>query len=221
MSFSASGARAEVESAPPVPAGPGFLYLASQSPRRRTLLEGLGLRVEPLLPGPEEDAEALEAFRSGEAPADYVKRVALAKLDAARARHAARNLHAAPILAADTIVAIGGHLLGKPADATEAHEMLERLSGITHRVLTAVCVARGKRTLQAITVSRVRFARLSTQAIATYVATGEPLDKAGAYAIQGGAASFVRSVQGSYSGIVGLPLAETVALLRRAGLPLP
>ena len=200
---------------------PDFLYLASQSPRRRMLLEGLGVRVEPLLPGAEEDAEALETFRSGEAPADYVKRVALAKLGAARARRVARGLPAAPILAADTIVAIGGHLLGKPSDAADAHAMLERLSGITHRVLTAVCVARGERTLHAITVSRVRFARLSSQAIAAYVATGEPLDKAGAYAIQGGAASFVRSVQGSYSGIVGLPLAETVVLLRRAGLSLP
>jgi septum formation protein len=198
-----------------------FVYLASQSPRRRALLAQLGLRVEPLPPAPEEDAESLEAFRGGESPTDYVQRVAQAKLDAARARRAARGLPPGPILAADTIVAIGGALLAKPADADDARAMLARLSGITHRVLTAVRVAHGARTLRAITVSRVRFARLSTAAIDAYVASGEPMDKAGAYAIQGGAAAFVRSIQGSYSGIVGLPLAETVALLRRAGLPLP
>lgn len=201
-------------------AQPSFLYLASQSPRRLELLRSLGISVEPLLAGPDEDAEALEAFRPGEAPADYVARVARAKLDAARSRLVARGLADAPILAADTIVALGGKLLGKPRDAAEAQATLARLSGRTHRVLTAVTVARGNRTLRAISVSRVRFARLSQHAIERYVATGEPMDKAGAYAIQGGAAPFVRSIEGSYTGIVGLPLYETVRLLRSAGFAL-
>ena len=201
-------------------AEPPFLYLASQSPRRHELLRGLGVPIEPLLAGPGEDAEALEAFRPGEAPADYVARVARAKLDAARSRLAARALPDAPILAADTIVALGGKLLGKPRDAAEAQAMLTRLSGRTHRVLTAVAVAHGSRTLRAISVSRVRFACLSHLAIERYVATGEPMDKAGAYAIQGGAAPFVRSIDGSYTGIVGLPLYETVGLLRHAGFAL-
>lgn len=194
-----------------------LLYLASRSPRRLELLRGLGLAVEPLVAAPDEDAEALEAHCPGEAPADYVRRVTRAKLDAARARLAARGLPAAPILAADTTVALGGTLLGKPRDAADAAAMLARLSGRTHRVLTAVAVAHGARTLRAITVSRVRFARLSGAQIDRYVATGEPMDKAGAYAVQGGAAVFVRGIQGSYTGIVGLPLHETAALLRRAG----
>lgn len=197
-----------------------FLYLASQSPRRLELLRSLGISIEPLLAGPDEDAEALEALRPGEAPADYVARVARAKLDAARSRLVVRGLPDAPILAADTIVALGGKLLGKPRDAAEAQATLARLSGRTHRVLTAVAVARGRRNLRAISVSRVRFARLSQDAIERYVATGEPMDKAGAYAIQGGAAPFVRSIEGSYTGIVGLPLYETARLLRSAGFAL-
>ena len=201
-------------------AEPACLYLASQSPRRLELLRGLGMPIEPLLPGPDEDAEALEAFRPGEAPADYVVRVARAKLDAARGRRTARGLPEAPILAADTIVALGGKLLGKPQDSVHAQAMLAQLSGRTHRVLTAVAVAHGNRTLRAISVSRVRFARLSQAAIERYVATGEPMDKAGAYAIQGGAAPFVRSIDGSYTGIVGLPLYETTELLRRTGFTL-
>jgi septum formation protein len=124
-----------------------------------------------------------------------------------------------PVLAADTTVALGGTILGKPKDAEDASRMLTLLSGRTHRVLTAVVLARGDRDRleQCITVSRVRFARLSRNDIERYVESGEPMDKAGAYAIQGGAAAFVKTIEGSYTGIVGLPLYETLRLLRRAG----
>lgn len=195
-----------------------FAWLASQSPRRQDLLRQVGVAFRLLEPDPHEDAEALEHVRDGETPSAYVVRVALAKAEAARARLAARGGDDAPILAADTTVAVGGTILGKPADADDAARMLALLSGRTHRVLTAVAVVRGTRTLQATSVSRVRFARLTAPAIAAYVATGEPLGKAGSYAIQGRAAAFVRRIEGSYSGIMGLPLHETTTLLRRAGL---
>ena len=180
-----------------------FIYLASQSPRRRQLLEQLGVRHELLLPGPEEDAEALEAERPGEAPAAYVERVTRAKLAAARTRLAARRLAAAPILCSDTTV----------AKAT-----LRLLSGRTHRVITAVALAWGRRDALAVNVSRVQFADVSERDIAHYVATGEPFGKAGAYAIQSAVAAWVERIDGSYSGIMGLPLYETARLLRRAGV---
>jgi septum formation protein len=200
------------------PDSPGFIWLASQSPRRQELLAQVAVRFELLAPGPEEDAEALEAVVPGESPTQYVERVVLAKAHAARARLAARGLPDAPILVADTTVAIGGTLLAKPADDADARRMLEALSGRGHRVLTAIAVVRGSRIEQAISVSRVRFARLSSSRIDAYVASGEPSGKAGAYAIQGRAAAFVRRIEGSYSGIMGLPLHETMTLLRRAGI---
>ncbi|MFN6997023.1 MAG: Maf family protein, partial [Aquincola tertiaricarbonis] len=138
------------------------------------------------------------------------------KLDAARKRLARRGLAEAPILASDTTVAIGRRILGKPADAAEAAEMLAALSGRTHRVLTAVAVSSGRATLLELSVSRVRFAELSAQDIRRYIDTGEPFGKAGAYGIQGPAAVFVAHIEGSYSGIMGLPLHETATLLRRA-----
>ncbi|RPH43417.1 MAG: septum formation inhibitor Maf [Burkholderiales bacterium] len=196
-----------------IPAPP-FVWLASQSPRRQALLEQIGLRFALLLAGPEEDAEALEAVRVGESPTQYVERVVLAKADAARARLAARALPAAPILVADTTVAIGGTILGKPVDDDDARRMLRLLSGRGHRVLTALAVVRGARVTHRVQVSQVRFARLSDSDVDAYVASGEPRGKAGGYAIQGRAAAFVRRIEGSHSGIMGLPLHETATLLR-------
>jgi septum formation protein len=193
-----------------------FIYLASQSPRRRQLLEQLGVRHELLLPGPDEDAEALEAEVAGELPEAYVERVTRAKLAAARRRLAARRLPAAPILCSDTTVALGKRLLGKPADAADAQATLRLLSGRTHRVITAVALACGRQDALAVNVSRVQFAEVDERDIAHYVATGEPFGKAGAYAIQSGAAAWIRHIEGSYSGIMGLPLYETAQLLRQA-----
>jgi septum formation protein len=196
-----------------------FVYLASQSPRRRQLLAQIGARHELLLPDASEDAEALEAVQPREAPADYVQRVTRAKLDAARQRLTTRRLPAAPILCADTTVALGARILGKPADAHEARAMLSALSGRTHRVLSAVAVWTGTRRLEALSISRVRFAALPPKVIDAYIASGEPFGKAGAYAIQSALAGWIAHIDGSYSGIMGLPLAETAALLRRAKVP--
>jgi len=198
-----------------------FVYLASTSPRRQELLRQIGVRFEFLLPDPEEDAEALEALRAGESPTRYVERVTLAKAGAARERLARRGLAPAPILVADTTVAIGGRILGKPVDDDDARRMLAELSGRGHRVLTAVAGVRGARIEHLVNVSRVWFARLGAAEIGRYVATGEPRGKAGGYAIQGFAARFVRRIEGSHSGIMGLPLYETARLLRADGLHLP
>ena len=198
-----------------------WIYLASQSPRRRQLLDQIGVAHELLLPDADEDAEALEAVRLGEAPRTYVQRVTRAKLAAAQQRLARSGRAPAPILCADTTVALGRRILGKPADAAEAAGMLAALVGREHRVLTAVALARedGASALR-LSESRVRFAPLDAARIAAYVATGEPMGKAGAYAIQSGAAAWVAHIAGSYSGIMGLPLFETSALLRDAGWPL-
>ena len=193
-----------------------FVYLASQSPRRAQLLGQLGVRHELLLADDGEDAEALEAERRGELPSAYVERITRAKLAAARARLRARGLPEAPILAADTTVALGRRILGKPRDAADARAMLQALSGHTHRVLTAVAVAAGRRNHFALNVSRVHFAALSAADIDAYVAGGEPFGKAGAYAIQGGAAAWTLRIDGSYTGIMGLPLHDTARLLRQA-----
>jgi septum formation protein len=198
--------------------GPGFVYLASQSPRRRELLDQIGVRHEPLLAGADEDVEALEATRDGETPEAYVERVTLAKLRAATRRLRARGLAPAPILCADTTVAIGARILGKPLDGADATRMLALLSGRSHRVISAVAVAARGRTRLAASVSRVRFAAIAPARIARYVASGEPFGKAGAYAIQSGAAAWIEKIEGSYTGIMGLPLHETAALLEWAGV---
>lgn len=195
-----------------------FIYLASQSPRRRQLLDQLGVRHELLLPGPDEDAEALEAERRGESPAAYVERVTHAKLAAARARWRLSGRPPAPILCADTTVALGRRMLGKPGDAAHAIEMLNTLSGRTHRVLTAVAIAQGTHTRLALNLSRVHVAPLPADVVARYVASGEPFGKAGAYAIQGGFSGWIERIAGSHSGIMGLPLYETAQLLRQAGV---
>ena len=195
------------------------IYLASQSPRRSQLLQQLGVTHSLLVPAPgaEADAaEALEAVLPGELPAAYVQRVTALKLRAARARLAARGLPPAPILCSDTTVAIGRSILGKPADAAQARAMLQRLSGRSHRVLTAVAVANGRRTLAALSVSKVVFAPLSDALIDAYIASGQPFGKAGAYAIQSQLAGWIARIDGSHSAIMGLPLFETAQLLRQA-----
>ena len=192
-----------------------FIYLASQSPRRRQLLDQLGVAHELLLPNAAgdiaEDAEAIEAEHPGEAPRDYVQRVTAGKLAAAVARHARRQLPSGPILCSDTTVALGTQILGKPADADDARRILQMLSGQEHEVLTAVAMQHGEQRLAALSVSRVRFMPLSAAQIDAYVASGEPMGKAGAY---------VEQMNGSYSGIMGLPLFETAQLLRQLGWPL-
>jgi septum formation protein len=195
-----------------------FVYLASQSPRRRQLLAQIHVRHELLLPTTHEDAEALEAERAGELPADYVLRVTRAKLAAARRRLAGTALPFAPILCADTTVALGRAILGKPHDAADAVATLERLSGRTHRVITAVAVWDGRRAHAAAQVSHVRFAAVPRAEIDAYVAGGEPFGKAGAYAIQSEAARWIAHIDGSHSSIMGLPLYETACLLRQAGV---
>jgi len=195
--------------------GPPMVYLASQSPRRSQLLEQLGVRHTLLLPSADEDAEALEVVLPGEAPADYVQRVTRLKLEAALRRRIARGLPEAPVLCADTTVALGRSILGKPRDAEDAVRMLARLSGRSHRVLTAVALGQGTRVVQALSVSQVRFAVMDAHDIETYVASGEPMGKAGAYAVQGLVAAHIARISGSYSGIMGLPLFETAHALRQ------
>ncbi|MFT3956564.1 MAG: Maf family protein [Piscinibacter sp.] len=195
-----------------------WIYLASQSPRRAQLLGQIGVRHQLLLPQPHEDAEALEAERDGELPADYCERVTRAKLHAARKRLLAMKREPAPILCSDTTVALGRQILGKPRDAAHALETLAALSGRTHRVITAVAVAAGRREWLVVNVSRVRLAEIPAREIERYVASGEPFGKAGAYAIQSAIAAWISRIEGSYSGIMGLPLFETAQLLRQAGV---
>jgi len=182
------------------------LVLASQSPRRRELLGLLGLSLEV------RPAHTDERRHPGEPPEAYVRRLAAEKADA---------VPGALVLAADTAVVLGDEVLGKPRDPAEAREMLRALSGRDHRVLTGVCVRRGARRAEAVVATEVSFAALSEAQVDWYVATGEPLDKAGAYAVQGAGGAFVREIRGSVSNVVGLPLHETADLLRRLGVPLP
>ncbi|RZT42805.1 Maf family protein [Cupriavidus agavae] len=197
---------------------PALLYLASQSPRRRELLTQLGVAHELLLADAGEDAEALETVLPGETPDAYVQRVCALKADAALQRRIGRGLPDAPILTSDTTVCLGGDILGKPADADDAARMLAALAGTTHRVLTAVTVVSALGQRHALSISHVTFRAMSEAEIGRYVASGEPFGKAGAYGIQGRAAEFVARIDGSYSGIMGLPLFETATLLREADL---
>jgi septum formation protein len=199
---------------------PTFVYLASASPRRRQLLDQIGVAHRPLPADAGEDVEALEAERPGETAAEYVRRVTLAKLQAARRRRLRQQLPPAPILCADTTVATGRRILGKPRNAEEAAATLRLLSGRTHRVLTAVAVGTGRRTFMEVSVSRVHVAELPERSIRRYVASGEPFGKAGAYAVQGRMAAWIERIEGSYTGIMGLPLFETARLLARARVPL-
>ena len=192
-----------------------FVYLASASPRRVQLLDQLGVRHQPLVAGSDENVELLEEERTGELPLDYVRRVALLKLFAARARLKRRRLPPAPILCADTTVALGRRIMGKPPSPAAAIEMLGALSGRTHRVMTAVVVSAGKEWFLDTSISKVRFAPMSQQTIQRYVDSGEPRGKAGAYAIQSSIAAWIAHIEGSYTGIMGLPLHETTTLLSR------
>lgn len=191
-----------------------FVYLASQSPRRRQLLEQLGVAYELLLPEPHEDAEALEVVLPREAPLAYVKRVTQLKLDAALARQQRLGLPNAPVLCSDTTVALGRVILGKPEDAADAARMLTLLAGKTHRVLTAVAVGLADARLLALSISKVSFAPMTAAQVKAYVDTGEPMGKAGAYGVQGRVAAHIARINGSYTGIMGLPLFETAQLLR-------
>lgn len=195
-----------------------FIYLASQSPRRSQLLDQMGVAHKLLLASPDEDAESLEALHGAEAPARYVERVTGLKLDAAVQRLKRQGLPAAPVLCADTTVCLGRQILGKPSDEADALSMLERLAGQSHRVLTAVAVQKGGKRVAALSESWVRFAPMSKAQIRTYVATGESMGKAGAYGVQGRAAAHIAQIRGSYSGIMGLPIFETAALLRSLGV---
>jgi len=234
-----------------------FIYLASQSPRRAQLLEQLGVRYRLLLADPAEDTEALEAVLPGELPIDYVQRVTQLKLQSAIVRfqkramedlsrlkltdtqgdedqNSARHVHA-PILCADTTVALGNKILGKPLDDLDAVHTLQSLSGKTHQVMTAICVGIpnevntiekmdplsvdgvGAKFFSALSISSVEFDTLSADQIKAYVQSGEPQGKAGAYAVQGRAGGFIKKIEGSYSGIMGLPLYECGQILQRLG----
>jgi septum formation protein len=190
-----------------------WIYLASQSPRRAQLLELLGVKFELLLPDANEDVEVLEIALKNEIPSAYVQRVTGLKLDAAIARMRRRCLPVAPVICSDTTVAMDRNIHGKPNDAADAIRMLTALQGRTHRVLTAVAVQSGRKRVQDLSISKVTFAAMTPQQIKAYVATGEPMGKAGAYAIQGKAAAYVSHIAGSYSGIMGLPMHETATLL--------
>ncbi|MHB1590252.1 MAG: Maf family protein [Sulfuricella sp.] len=196
------------------------IYLASRSPRRRELLAQIGVGFELLLlrddlaRGQDVDENPLP----GENPHDYVLRVSHAKAEAGWLRAQQRRLPHFPVLAADTAVVLNDRIMGKPANRGEAMEMLLALSGKRHEVLTAVAVAHAGKIEQKLSASIVQFGKLADHAVRRYAMTGEPLDKAGAYAIQGYAAAFIEKIEGSYSGVMGLPLYETAELLARFGI---
>jgi len=198
------------------------IYLASQSPRRRELLTQIGIRFNLLLfrGDTRVDPEIDEVPLPGELPEAYVQRVAAAKARQGMYLQSLRHLPALPVLAADTTLDVDGEIIGKPRDNPEATAILERLSGRTHRVLTAIALAHQTRLETRLSISEVRFRALTDIEIQRYVASGEPRDKAGAYGIQGRAAIFVEEIRGSHSGIVGLPLCETALLLRSFGYPI-
>jgi septum formation protein len=187
-----------------------FVYLASGSPRRRELLQQIGVSFRVVGTAVE------EAVRPGEAPPAYVARLAAAKADAGWTR--SRDPTDAPVLAADTAVVLDGKVLGKPADRQDAEGMLRQLSGRTHEVLTAIALRTTGGLESRISRSEVTFRSIPAVEVQDYWETGEPDDKAGAYAIQGRAAVFIADLRGSYSGVMGLPLFETAELLDRAGV---
>lgn len=199
-----------------------FIYLASQSPRRQELLKQMGVRFEMLLPNPNEDTESLETPLPQEKARSYVERVTLAKSTVALAHWEKSALPWAPILCADTTVSLPnsseGEILGKPTDAADVNRILKMLSGKTHEVLTAVAltISPNEKPLCLVQVSKVQFAKLSQEQIDLYIASGEPFGKAGAYGIQGLGGAFIPAIEGSYSGIMGLPIFETAQLLERA-----
>jgi septum formation protein len=202
-----------------MPDFPRSIYLASRSPRRRELLAQLNIPFHLLMFRTRSDlgSELGEEAKPHEAPREYVLRIAREKAQAGWARMMQRRLPRAPVLAADTTVALDGRIFGKPADRREAEEILAALAGKRHEVLTAVALKHEERLETALSVSEVEFREISAQEIRDYAASGECDDKAGAYGIQGRAATFVREIRGSHSGIVGLPLYETAQLLAVLG----
>ena len=192
------------------------IYLASRSLRRRELLKQIGVNFEVLLlrDNPARGIDVNEDPLPGETPEDYVVRIAQAKAQEGWRQMQKRKLRACPLMAADTTVALDNSIVGKPRDRDHASEMLNQLSGKKHRVLSAVAIIERERLELKLSTSWVSFRELTKEEIRRYVATGEPLDKAGAYAIQGPAAVFVSELQGSYSGVMGLPLYETNELLK-------
>lgn len=201
------------------------IYLASRSPRRRDLLKQIGVRFEPLmlrLAAPR-GHDIDESQHRGETPAAYVERVSREKAEFGVRMLSMRTLLPRPVLAADTVVILDDAVLGKPANAQEAAEFLRRLSGRTHEVRTAVALGFGghrnaPQVVQQTSITQVAFRKLEGEDIDRYCATSEPYDKAGGYAIQGLAAVFVERIDGSYSGVMGLPLFETALLLKQAGI---
>jgi len=199
------------------------IYLASQSPRRRELLKQIGINFEMLLlrSDPRRTPDVDETPHADEQPERYVQRVSQAKAEAGYAALRMRNLPPFPVLAADTTVTLGAQIFGKPENAEQAAAMLRQLSGREHRVLSAVAVAMGEQVEVALSTSTVRFVPLTEDRIHRYLLTREYTDKAGGYAIQGYAGAFIEHISGSYSGVMGLPLCETVQLLQRFNYPIP
>lgn len=202
---------------------PPRIYLASQSPRRRELLKQIGVNFGVLLlranSGRSMDVD--ETPHADEPPEDYVKRICLAKAEAGYAALVARDLPLSLVLAADTTVVLDGKIFGKPGSAEQAAAMLRQLSGRKHQVLSGVAIASGTRVEAVLSTSTVRFARLNEERIHRYLLTHEYADKAGGYGIQGHAGAFVEHLSGSYSGVMGLPLFETVQLLQCFDYPVP
>ncbi len=201
-----------------------MIYLASRSPRRRELLAQMGVKFEPLLfrEGSRQDPDTDESVRPGEQPDEYVRRVTRAKAAAAWQRVVMRRgLRRMPVLAADTTVSLAGEILAKPVDRADAERMLRLLAGTRHRVLTAVAVGLEQHVEVAVSESLVTFGALDEARILAYVQSGEPFGKAGGYGIQGRAGAFVERLEGSYSGVMGLPLYETANLLRLFGVSVP
>lgn len=188
------------------------IYLASNSPRRRELLDQIGARYAWVAGATD------ESRREHEAPEVFVLRLALAKARAGLARVAEEERPTLPVLGADTVVVLDDQVLGKPTNFEDGMSMLQLLSGATHRVLTAVALVDGEREATRLSVSQVRFREIEPREREAYWATGEPHDKAGGYAIQGRGAVFIEQLEGSYSGVMGLPLFETAALLAEFGI---
>jgi septum formation protein len=199
------------------------IYLASQSPRRRELLKQIGVNFEMLLlrSDPRRNIAVDETPHADEQPESYVRRVSQAKAEAGYGALRFRNLPPFPVLAADTTISLDGQILGKPDSAEHAAVMLRQLSGREHQVLSAVAIVMDEHVEVAVSTSTVRFITLSEERIRRYLLTREFADKAGGYAIQGQAGAFIENLSGSYSGVMGLPLYETVKLLQKFDYPTP
>ena len=199
------------------------IYLASQSPRRRELLKQIGINFDILLLRNDSRCkiDVDETPEKNEVPIDYVQRISRSKAEAGLKASQLRRLHPFPVLAADTTVTLNNKIFGKPRDQEEATTTLRELSGQQHQVLSAVAIAFGDRIETRLSITNVTFSELSDDRIHRYVLTNEGHDKAGAYGIQGLAGAFVERIEGSYSGVMGLPLCETVEILRSFGHPVP